>query len=264
MFKKILIANWKEHPKSGREAVKIFGAAMRAKTPKNIKTVVCPPFVYLEKCASTAVRRPNAKGRAALGAQDVFWKDEGPYTGEVGPAMLRALGVAYVIIGHSERRRWLGETDAMVNKKIGAALGAGLRVVLCVGEPAGVRKKGIAAAQKFVKDQLAKDLRGISSDKKIARRVVVAYEPIWAIGTGDSADPADVRAMAVFIKKQLSFLFKSPAASRRSFVLYGGSVNGKNIADYLQYEAVDGALVGGASLKADEWKKMVEAIKTLR
>jgi triosephosphate isomerase len=254
-MQKLLIANWKENPKTEKEAVALFGAAMKAKTSKGIKTIICPPFVYLEKLSSIA---QSSKGNhhIAIGAQDVFWENEGPYTGEISPAMLKDAGVGYVIIGHSERRR-LGETDAMVNKKIRAALSAGLRVVLCVGESAEVRKKGIAAAQTFVKNQLAKDLKGISR-LMMRDKFIIAYEPIWAIGTGRNANPDDARIMAIFIKQQLTLAFHILGATCK--VLYGGSVSGRNIGDYIQYKEVDGALVGGASLKAAEWRKIIEAV----
>jgi len=256
-MRKIFIANWKENPKTEREAVALFRAAATVKTSKDANIVVCPPFVYLEKLAGVA-RSLKGKNRAALGAQDVFWENEGPYTGEISPAMLKDLGIGYVIIGHSERRR-LGETDEMVNKKIRAAIASGLRAVLCVGESVNIREKGVPAARKFIKNQLAEDLKNIPFDKKTPSRLIVAYEPIWAIGTGRNAGPADARAMAVFIKKQTYLI------SRTSYlafpVLYGGSVNGENIGGYMQFEEIDGALVGGASLKEDEWKKITASAR---
>jgi triosephosphate isomerase len=247
---KLLIANWKENPGTEKEALALLRAVLKIKTKKDIQTVICPPFIYLEKCAGIAAAA-RGKDRPALGAQDVFWEDKGPYTGEVGPAMLKALGVQYVIIGHSERRQWLGETDAMINRKIRAALGAGLHIVLCVGESGEVRKKGVAAAQKFVKSQLDKDFKGISR-ATAGDKLIIAYEPIWAIGAGRPASPEDAVLMARFIKKSL--VSKLRIAGLR--VLYGGSVNSGNIADFVQYREVDGALVGGASLSAGEWKKM--------
>lgn len=258
-MQKFLVANWKENPKTENEAVALFRAEVKAKTSKNVQTVICPPFVYLEKLASI-VRTLKGKNRVALGAQDVFWESGGAYTGEISPAMLKNLGVGYVIIGHSERRQWLHETDAMVNKKIRAVLGAGLRVILCVGESANTRKKGIIAAQKFVKNQLVKDLKGVSRST-FHGKPIIAYEPIWAIGTGRTASPTDAREMALFIKKQLSLLFHVSFSIDHFPVLYGGSVNSENIGDYLQYEEVNGALVGGASLKTNEWKKIVHLNK---
>ena len=180
MAKKLLIANWKENPKTEKVAIELFRAVMIAQPSNNTQTIICPPFVYLESLAGI-VRISRKKNHPTLGAQDVFWEEKGPYTGEVGPVMLKKLGVRYVIIGHSERRQWLHETDTMINKKIHAAFDAGLRVILCVGESEIIRNKGVVAAQKFVKDQLMKDLKNISFDNKTANDFIIAYEPIWAI-----------------------------------------------------------------------------------
>lgn len=241
MQKKIIIANWKMHAPNLRS-----WRSFRA--PKNIEVVICPPFPYLYHVSRITYHDKNVK----LGAQDVFWEDKGAYTGEVSPTMLKSSKVEYVIVGHSERRRWLGETDEMINKKVKAALRAGLKVILCVGEPFSVRRKGLAAAKKFVADQLKKDLYSTKSYKLKTKSLMVAYEPIWAIGTGRSDKPSDTAEMARFIKNQL------PAASCQLPVLYGGSVNSKNIADFVQYKEIGGALVGGASLKVKEFSRMVK------
>ena len=140
-MEKFLIANWKENPKTEKEAITLFRGVLKVKAQKNIHTVICPPFIYLED--RDIVRSLKVKSHPSLGAQDVFWEEGGPYTGEVGPAMLKSLGIQYVIIGHSERRQWLNETDTMINKKISAAFGAGLRVILCVGESEDIRKKAL-------------------------------------------------------------------------------------------------------------------------
>lgn len=244
---KLIAANWKENPKSEKQALALFRAVAKIKSAKGVAIAVCPPFIYLERIAEA--RRREKKSRVALGAQDVFWEEKGAYTSEVGPRMLRSLGVRYVIVGHSERRRWLKETDAMINKKIKRALKDGLNVILCVGEPLSVRKRGAAAAKKFVGGQLRKDLSGVRLARGRRRRVLVAYEPIWAIGTGRYDRPEDARAMAEFIMEKAG-----------ASVLYGGSVNSKNIADYVQYNQISGALVGGASLRAAEFKNMVAAV----
>jgi triosephosphate isomerase len=186
--------------------------------------------------------------------------------------MLKQFGVRYVIIGHSERRRVFGETDEMVNEKVHAAFAEGLRVILCVGEPAEIRKKGIRAARQYVKNQLKKDLRDIvvplkngtqnldsgfgSTTLTTGRRndkkgtLVIAYEPIWAIGTGKNDPPEDARDMAIFIKKE----------THDAAILYGGSVDGANVADYLCYYEINGVLVGSASLHAKEIKKIIKNI----
>ena len=219
------MANWKLNPTSEVEAIKLA----KAEDFKNV--IIAPPFPFL-KSVGGFIRN------ADLGAQDVFWKEEGAYTGEVSASQLKSLGVNYVIIGHFERRA-LGETDEIVNKKIKAALQAGLKIILCVGENWSIRRKGLAAAKKFVKNQLQKDLGGI-------KNLIVAYEPVWAIGTGKSDKPSETVEMVKFIKKILN-----------AKVLYGGSVNSKNAKSFLDKKEISGALVGGASLNAKEFKKII-------
>jgi triosephosphate isomerase (TIM) len=250
---KLIVANWKEHPKTEAEALKLFKAvarARRSKTGAAVEVAICPPFIYLEEITRVFKRMsPTARRGLALGAQDVFWEEQGAFTGEVGPRMLRSLGVKYAILGHSERRKFAKETDAMINKKVALAAHDGLKIILCVGESLAVRQKGIAAAKNFVQQQLLKDLKNVvlkSGD------IAIAYEPIWAIGTGKNDSPEDARAMAQFIKK----LLKERKQIKPRF-LYGGSVNSKNAGDYVQLKEIDGALVGGASLKADEFIKII-------
>ena len=251
---KLIAANWKEHPKSAAEAFALFRAVAKAPRAPGVEVVVCPPFLYLEEVIREFKRMaPPARAQLAIGAQDVFWEDQGAYTGEVGPAMLRSLGAKYVIVGHSERRRFEKETDAMINKKIALAVRDGMKIILCVGESLSVREKGVEVAQRFVGQQLAKDLKNISLK---AGKVCIAYEPIWAIGTGRNDKPEDASAMAVFIKKLLK---KTKHISPK--FLYGGSVNGANAADYIQLKDIDGALVGGASLKAEDFAKIINAGK---
>jgi len=263
-MRKLLVANWKENPRTEMAALKLFHAAAMG---RGGNVVICPPFIYLEKIAM-AFRKlgASAKKNLALGAQDIFWEERGAFTGEIGPKMLQSLGVRYVIIGHSERRKYAKETDAIINKKIKLALRDGLRVILCVGEPLTVRKKGMAAARAYIKNQLKKDLAGITSAKGApGGSLAIAYEPIWAIGTGRNDKPEDAAEMACFIKRELGAFGHRPSgplgipyfpATSIQF-LYGGSANSKNIADYVQYKEIDGALVGGASLKAAEFSKMI-------
>ena len=259
---KLIAFNWKENPATGRAAVKLFRDLLRvtAAVPKDRRVVAFPPLLYLSELAQMLTAGHSA---VMLGAQDVFWENEGAYTGEIGPAMLRGLGksMEFVIVGHSERRRFLGETDMMVNKKIQAALGSGFRVILCVGEPAEIRKQGMAATQRYIKNQLKEDLKGIvlplkngiqrpdpgSRQGGKAQNVVVAYEPIWAIGTGRHCPPEEALAMARFIKREAT----------DASVLYGGSVDGDTAESYLCYDEIDGVLVGGASLRVREIKKIL-------
>jgi triosephosphate isomerase len=229
-MQKLIIANWKMNPATVREAVKLA----RAEDKRSV--VVAPPFPFLKDVGA-------ALKRARLGAQDVFWLPYGAYTGEVSARQLKRTLVSYVILGHSERRA-LGETDREVQKKVKAALAEGLTPVLCVGEPWNVRKKGLAAAQRYVATQLRAALRGTASTK----RVIVAYEPVWAIGTGKADKPSDTATMARSIKR-----------FRVGRVLYGGSVTPKNAPAFFRENSIDGALVGGASLRPRDFMKIITA-----
>ncbi len=202
--------------------------------------VVCPPYIYLKDLKTKKLKHVK------IGAQNCFWGNSGAYTGEVSPAMLKNSGAEYVIIGHSERRKYFCETDEMANKKVLAAQRARLKVVLCVGE----RKKGIKEAKGFIKKQLEKDLKGA------VKNIIIAYEPVWAIGDGDSATPEYALEIIKFIGNFLSSKFHASSCK----VLYGGSVDGKNAADFVKYKEIDGVLVGGASLNPNEVKKIIEKV----
>jgi len=230
---KILVFNWKMNPGTAREADKIFQTVKNLNRQRQTKLVVAPPFLYLERLAKKGV---------TLSAQDVFYEEGGAHTGEVSAKMLKAAGVEYVIVGHSERRR-LGDSDETVNKKIKAALAAGLKVILAVGERLNVPTH---KAGDFVLGQLERDLREIHFSRN---NLMIAYEPVWAIGTGRNASVGHASGVAEKIKK----VYNSP-------VLYGGSVNSANIAEYLGDKRISGALVGGASLKRAEVRKMVEEL----
>ncbi len=247
-MKKLIVANWKMNPDSLGRAVSL-AKKIDAGIPKtkNIEVVIAPPFPFLAEVGKVL---RNAK----LGAQDAFWENVGPYTGEVSAAMLNHSGVEYVIIGHSERRRFLHETDEMIHKKILASLLAGLKVILCVGEPLAVRKRGLAAAKRFVGDQLKKDLKSPTTYHLPPTNLIIAYEPIWAISTGKPDRPADAAEMIQFIKRQVS------GVKGQVRVLYGGSVNSQNAGSFVHYKGIDGALVGGAGLKAEELKKIIQSI----
>ncbi len=245
-MKKLLVANWKMNPSSEAEAVRL------AKASDERGVVVCPPFTFLSQVK-------NALKTADLGAQDVFWENPipgGAFTGEVSISMLKKIGVSHVIIGHSERRKHLIESDEMVNKKLRTALAFDLKVILCVGESLSVRKEGIPAAKSFVKKQLARDLVGIENLKTQLKNLVVTYEPIWAIsaglGTGHPDKPEDAVEMIKFIRELLTKPYwPNPK------VIYGGSVTSSNVARIFEYHEIEGALVGGASLKAEEFKKII-------
>lgn len=231
-MEKLIIANWKLNPETLSKAKKLA----LAEDYGNV--VIAPPFLYLEALRGTLKS-------ASLAAQDVFWEETGAYTGEISPSQLKDVGVEYVLVGHSERRGYFGETDSTVNKKVKAALSAGLRVILCVGEGLEIRKRGIESAKRFITDQLSIDLKGVQ--KKYSKNMIIAYEPIWAIGTGDSDIPEETAEISAYIKN-LTGVAK---------VLYGGSVNSSNAAEFLKKKDIDGALVGGASLKSKEFQEIV-------
>jgi len=245
--KKIIIGNWKMNPRTTKEAEKLFKNITQAiKGIKNTEIVVCAPFIYLER-----LRKISKK--ITLGGQDAFWSDVGPFTGEISSEMLYDLGVKYVILGHSERRA-LGESNSDVNRKIKAALSAGLRSIVCVGENIRDENHGYF---NLVKTQLEECLTGIS--KTLVSKIIIAYEPIWAISSTlnrKDATSADSQEMAIFIRKILSDKFDSEAKKVR--VIYGGSANEKDAEDFLKNGGVDGLLPGRASLDA---KKFTEIIK---
>ncbi|OGY59151.1 MAG: triose-phosphate isomerase [Candidatus Colwellbacteria bacterium RIFCSPLOWO2_01_FULL_48_10] len=237
---KLIVANWKSNPSTHAEAIRL------AKEIDWKGVVIVPPFIYLEAIS-------DVLKNASLGAQDVSPNDVGPHTGEIAPRQLIDLKVEYVIVGHSERRK-AGETDEEIQKELVATLNAGLKAVLCVGESAEVRKNGFEAAKKFVKEQLESVFSGLSQSLKVmSYELYVAYEPIWAIGTGTTDTPESAAEMASFIKQLMVNSYKLSVN-----VLYGGSLNASNAKSFLSRSEIGGALVGGASLRSDEFKKIVE------
>ncbi|MBI2035605.1 MAG: triose-phosphate isomerase [Candidatus Liptonbacteria bacterium] len=264
-MKKLLIANWKMNPVTLDEARDLFDATEKFAEKYGARVVVAPPFTHLEELINRALKK-EYEG-IHFGAQDAFWEDAGAFTGEISPKMLRNLGVSYAIIGHSERRMILHETDEMINKKIIACEAAGLKVILCVGEPREVRDKGLNAAKDYVKSQLEADLKNIQTLYPIPQTpdpIIVAYEPIWAIGTGVPDKPQDSANMARFIKELLMAKPHTPKRASPSdfslnpLILYGGSVTASNAELFLSEKDIDGALVGGASLSAEEFGKIIK------
>jgi len=241
---KILIANLKMNPITEKQMIVL----VKAIDERGVS--IAPPFVFLS-AAKKVIRY------SSLCAQDIFWenpKNGGAYTGEISGAMLKNLGVSSVLVGHSERRYVIGETDEVINKKIITILKAGLDAIVCVGERIEIRKRGILAAEKFVYSQLEKDFLTVSSKK--GNRIIIAYEPIWAIGTGRNARPKDAAFMAARIKKFL----KEKMNMSDVKVLYGGSVNDSNIKQFSLLDEIDGFLVGGASLRPVEFKKIIKTV----
>jgi triosephosphate isomerase len=247
-MKRLIVANWKMNPQSAAEAKRLFAAVSKtARRLKNIETVICPPFPFL--CTLRPARH------TFLGVQDVFWEKQGAFTGEVSPKMLKNLGATWVIVGHSERRQNFGETDEMINKKVKAALAAGLKVIFCVGETLQERRRGQTKAA--LRRQLRKALVGMRSLVIGHWSLVIAYEPVWAIGSGLAETPQNAESAALFIRAELSKLLAGRAA-KGIRIIYGGSANSKNISGYIAMPAISGALVGGASLNPKEFIRMLE------
>jgi triosephosphate isomerase len=242
----LLIGNWKMHLTVRQAAAYLRDLLPRLPADAGREVAVAPPFTALAAAAEAL-----AGGPVRLAAQDLFWEDEGPYTGEVSPTMLQDLGVAYAIVGHSERRQHLGETDLIVNRKVRAALRSNLRPVICVGEQQPARDSGRAPS--IVRAQLLHAVEDVPGAD--LPRLAIAYEPVWAIGTGKAATPRDAAEMHAFIRRELELLFGEGA--RRVRVLYGGSVTGANIDAFMAQPEIDGALVGGASLRAEEFARIV-------
>ena len=243
---KIIVANWKMNPQSVIEARSLFGA-FKKNSSKKAEVIVCPPFLFLPVFSKIA----NVK----LGAQNCFFENSGAYTGEISPLMLKNAGCEYVILGHSERRRHLLETDEMIGKKIKAALSAGLKVILCVGEQERAGEFDLEA--EIVGGQLEGGLDGVK--KTQMRNVVIAYEPVWAIGTGVSDTPNQTLQAAIFIRKKIGEMFGRNIGQEQK-VLYGGSVTSKNVKPFVEQDGIDGVLVGGASLNAGEFAKIIERV----
>jgi triosephosphate isomerase len=248
--KPLVAGNWKMH-RTGPEAVELIQLLRVGFTPGRAEVMVAQPFTALE-AASQAL---DASG-IALGAQNVHWEAQGAFTGEISAGMLKAVGCAYVIVGHSERRQLFGETDSWVSKKARAVLHAGLRPVVCIGETLAERDAG--RTLEVCASQLHGSLAGVAVEEMA--HVVLAYEPVWAIGTGRNATAAQAQEVHAHVREQLVRLFGRPLGESVR-ILYGGSVKADNAAELLGQADVDGALVGGASLKAQEFLAIVAAAR---
>jgi len=237
---RLIVGNWKMHKtiSEAKELVQQLVQLLGGSVPQGLSTVLAPPFTAL-----SAVSEALKGGPFLLGAQDLFWEDFGAFTGEVSGAMLKDVGCRYVIVGHSERRRYFGETDAMVRKKAVAALRHELRPIVCIGETWDERLSG--QAEHVLSLQLTEGLAGI--EKHQAEEVVIAYEPVWAIGSGRAATCAQIDDMHRRLRTELIALWGQDAGARVP-ILYGGSVVPENIGELLAIPNVDGALVGGACL----------------
>ena len=252
-MKLLVIANWKMNPLTEKEVKRLFTSIKKGlKGRKNIEIVICPPFPYLSIIN-------NLLSSIKLGAQDCFWKDKGPYTGEVSPQMLKNIGCKYVIVGHSERRETFKETDEMVNIKIKEILKAKLQPIFCIGETEEEKKAG--KTFHVLEREIKKGLDKIS--KKEIEKVIIAYEPIWAIGTEKACEENEVMTVALFIKKLVSRLYNKKVADNIR-IIYGGSVNSKNASDYLRESKMQGLLVGGASLNSKEFIKIIKSLNNIK
>ena len=252
MRKRMIAGNWKMNKTYSEGVVLAQGLADELKDGTgDVDVVVCPPAVDL-KGVSEVIEQTSAS--FALGAQNVYWEESGAYTGETAPNMLEAVGATHCIIGHSERRDYFGETDEDVNRKARALMAHGIVPISCCGESLEVREAGKHV--EFVVDQIKKDTEGLTITDP--SKYVIAYEPIWAIGTGKTATADDAQEVCGAIRATLVEVFGEEIASGIR-VLYGGSAKPENIAGFLEKEDVDGALVGGASLKADSFAAMVKS-----
>ena len=250
MRKPFIGGNWKMNTDS-KSAVELAKAvALKCgQLLSKVDVSVCPPFVYL-----SAVKTALGSSTIGLGAQDVYFEQKGAFTGEVSCQMLKDVGCKYVIIGHSERRHVIKESDALINKKLVAAIDAGLLPIFCVGELLEERKAG--KTDSVVKEQIQKGMAGITAEK--AKTITIAYEPVWAIGTGLNATPQQAQEVHLMIRQLIAVMYNKELAEQ-IIIQYGGSVKADNAAELAGQPDVDGFLVGGASLKADDFAAIVKA-----
>jgi triosephosphate isomerase len=248
----IIAANWKMHKThlEAIQAVQKLSYLLDADDADRVEVVICPAFTALRSIETLIDSDRLPYG---LGAQDVHFEDQGAFTGEVSPLMLEALKVSYVIVGHSERRELFGETDETVNRKVRAVHAHGMTPILCVGETLAEREAGLTADK--VTGQIERGLRGVPAED--AATLVVAYEPIWAIGTGRNAVPSDAGEVIAVIRQALASRYSHELADGVR-IQYGGSVKPGNIRDFMAHPEIDGALVGGASLDPEEFALIVK------
>lgn len=243
--KLLVIGNWKCNPTILKQAEALFSSIKNGVgETKNTEIIICPPFPFLN---NIGIRYPYK-----MGGQNCFWEQSGPFTGEISPEMLKNLGCEYVILGHSERRTHLGETDEMISKKLVAAFDAGIIPILCIGETEEQRKQG--KTEEILRFQLMAFLKEIPESLIINNQLLIAYEPIWAIGTGNACQPKDAQQV-------LSFLKRPDIAYRGDWkIVYGGSVDDKNAKHYIDV-GFEGLLIGGVSLDAEQFIKIIKALE---
>ena len=249
MRKKVIAGNWKMNKDLNESQNLVSGIIDGLGNENKCDVVVCPPFTSLNEVHSLIKNTP-----IKLGAQNVYYETDGAFTGEVSTGMLKSVGCDYVIIGHSERRTIFGEKDELLNKKNKKALADGLKVIFCIGESLAQREKGITNS--VVEKQLQKGLDGISSEE--LNNIIIAYEPVWAIGTGKTATPEQAQEVHAFIRNYISQKY-SKESGEGLIIQYGGSVKPDNAASLLSQPDIDGALIGGACLKVDSFLSIIAA-----
>ena len=250
MRKPFIAGNWKMNTNSASAVSLAAGLAKELSDVNTVDVAVCPPFVYLQSVAAAL-----SASNIALGSQNVYFEEKGAFTGETSCTMLKDTSCAYAIIGHSERRHVMGETDAMINKKISAAISGGLLPIFCVGELLEDRQGG--TTNEVVASQIKNGLEGICAES--IQAVTVAYEPVWAIGTGLTATPDQAQEVHAMIRGLLADLYGNEIAQLIR-IQYGGSAKPDNTAELMAQPDVDGLLVGGASLKVEDFAAMVKTI----
>ena len=243
----IIIANWKM--KLGVPESIDLAKEIKKGTPKKAEVIVCPSFVSLSEVAKI-LRGSNIK----LGAQDCFWEEEGAFTGEVSASQVREAGCEFVILGHSERRKYLKETDEMIHQKVKMALASGLTPILCVGETFEQRQDG--ARDYILIKETTRALEG--SSVGLDQQVIIAYEPVWVIGSGQAVDPQEAEVAHQVIRQSLFDLFPASIVENNFRIVYGGSIDSKNASDFVSLENTSGVLVGGASLDAEEFISIIK------
>ena len=246
--KAVIAGNWKMN-KTPAEAKELLEGILPLVKDADCDVVACVPFVDLSVALET-----TAGSNVKIGAENCHWETSGAYTGEISAPMLAAMEVPYVIIGHSERRTYFGETDVTVNKRVKAALANGLTVILCVGEYLEQREQGVTG--EVVAMQTKIDLQGVSAEE--LKRVIIAYEPVWAIGTGKTATAEQANEVCALIRATVAGLYSQADADALT-IQYGGSMNAKNAEELLDQPDVDGGLIGGASLKPADFAAIVKA-----
>lgn len=248
MRRKIVAGNWKMNKTAAEATALINGIKEEIAGVDGVDVVVCPPFTDLKDAAAAC-----AGSKIGLGAQNIHWAESGAFTGEISAAMLKDIGVQYVIIGHSERRQYFGETDATVNQRLKAAIAAGLKPIVCVGETLEERDSGKMEA--VIIRQIKEGLADLGAD---IEKLVIAYEPVWAIGTGRTATPAQAQEVHALIRRTLAELSNGEIANKIR-IQYGGSMKPANAKELMSQPDIDGGLIGGAALKPDSFAAIIKA-----